>query len=149
MRPSDCETCDDNLATTFCDDEFVFAGVLLESNDPFYPFLRVRVTAVYKDTGGSLEGADRALDEIDSIREFEYDVNERCSCPDLKQLRVDGGMNNVEVILSGNYRYGMPRIAQGDLGVLATDQNKSRMLSNKKTSTLCTILNRLRNSSRT
>jgi len=134
---------------SFCRDEFAIAGRLLKSNNPYYPFLRVRVTAVYKDTGGSLLGADRALDEIDTIREFELRLSDHCSCPDFKQLRADGGVDEVEVILTGNYHYGMPAIAQGNIGILATEQNKSRMLANKKSPALCSILNRLLNSGRT
>ena len=138
--------CNSNLGTSFCDDDFVFAGFLLQSEDPHSSYIEVRVTAVYKDNGGTLDEVLDPRDPEDAIREFDLSVDDRCSCPSFEQLRVDGGSRNreVEVILSGNYKYGIPTISQGNLGILATEINKRRMKSNKKSTVLCSLLNRIR-----
>ena len=145
----DCPTCPVNVGTSYCNDDFAIAGILtgMEIDDVQWPFVTIRITNVYKDTGETMNG----ITPSDGItRELEVEVEKKCSCPDLEGLVRNRtlGSSEAEVILTGKYIYGIPTITQGSLGVLATSTNKDRMRANVRDD-LCAMLERVRNLQRT
>ena len=79
-------------------------------------------------------------------REFEVKVEKNCPCPDFEDLLRNRslGSEDAEVIVTGNYLYGIPTITQRSLGVEASSVNKNRMRSNVRQD-LCTLLEDARN----